>query len=307
MLKIKTLKVLPVKSRYIFDEVSGIPQFKLFAGGSNMKNGDVIDFHDHDFWELVIVHNGLGWHLCEEKKFHISTGNVFMIPLGLRHGYKSVDNLSIYNILFYPEILKTLNNDLRSIPGFQMLFHIEPKMSAERRMRGNLRIDENILPEIVKHINNMFSEQKSQHPGFQTALTAAFLEIVLLISRNCHTADDKYYHHASRISKVISYMEAHYKDALTLESLAKLSGLSLGTFRRRFQEAANMAPITYLLKLRLNKAALILTSTDLPITEIAFQCGFSDSNYFSHQFRKFFGTAPSVHRNRRSGKLPGIL
>ena len=296
-----------MKSRYIFNEISKLKQPRLYAGGCDVKSGDVIGLHDHDFWELVIVRNGLGWHLCEEEKFRISAGNVFMVPLGLKHGYKSVDSLSIYNLLFYPEIFKSLDNDLRAIPGFQMLFHIEPKMQPGRRMRGNLRIDEELLPEIVKYVNAMLSEQNKTAPGFQTALTAKFLALVLLISRNCHVADDKYYHHASQISKVISYMEEHYSEELTLKSLARLSGLSLCTFRRRFSEAADISPIAYLLKLRLNKAALLLAGSSLSISETAFQCGFSDSNHFSHQFRNFFGLAPSVYRSGQPGKLPEPL
>jgi len=288
-----------MRTRYLFRNVSQFNSFGIWVIFNNIKTGDTIGLHDHDFLELVIVEDGTGWHLCEDEKFNISAGNVFMVPLGIIHGYKSIDNLKVFSILFHADILKIFDNDLRKISGFQMLFHIEPQMMPDRRMRGNLRVDEKLLYELVKKLNFMLNEQKKKLPGFQMAQTLSFWEILLLISRNCYSSDDKYYHNASRISKVISFMESHFNEDLPLDSLVRLSGLSRSTFRRHFQETIGESPIVYLLKLRIKKATILLDSTNLSVAEIAFQCGFTDSNYFSHQFRKFWGFSPSAYRNNK--------
>lgn len=57
-----------------------------------------------------------------------------------------------------------------------------------------------------------------------------------------------------------------------------------------------MSPIGYLLKLRLHKAAAMLSISDLSIAAVAFRCGFEDSNYFSRQFRREFDQSPSRFR-----------
>ena len=53
----------------------------------------------------------------------------------------------------------------------------------------------------------------------------------------------------------------------------------------------------YLLNLRLNHAAKLLATTDMPIMEVAIACGFEDSNYFSRAFNKNFHISPRAYRN----------
>ena len=63
-----------------------------------------------------------------------------------------------------------------------------------------------------------------------------------------------------------------------------------------------MAPMEYLKKVRLQKAAAMLLTTNANVTEVAFACGFNDSNYFSSVYHKEFGMSPSqFKRQGRTG------
>ncbi len=74
--------------------------------------------------------------------------------------------------------------------------------------------------------------------------------------------------------------------------------MSERTFLRRFREATGFAPIDYVIRARIRRAADLLADLNagLSITEIAFRCGFQDSNYFSRQFRRYIGTNPRNYR-----------
>jgi AraC family L-rhamnose operon transcriptional activator RhaR/AraC family L-rhamnose operon regulatory protein RhaS len=59
------------------------------------------------------------------------------------------------------------------------------------------------------------------------------------------------------------------------------------------------SPIDHLLHVRIQKATELLAGSDRTITDIAFDCGFTDSNYFTRQFRKTTGHSPSEYRKTR--------
>ena len=65
---------------------------------------------------------------------------------------------------------------------------------------------------------------------------------------------------------------------------------------RASTRALGQAPIDYLIERRLGAAMRLLRETDRPITDIALETGFSDSNYFARQFRRRTGTTPSAFR-----------
>jgi transcriptional regulator GlxA family with amidase domain len=72
--------------------------------------------------------------------------------------------------------------------------------------------------------------------------------------------------------------------------------MSLRTFFRVFQKATGQSPNKYLKRVRLNHAAEKLRSTDETITEVAFACGFNNSNFFSREFNRDYGMSPSTYR-----------
>jgi len=61
------------------------------------------------------------------------------------------------------------------------------------------------------------------------------------------------------------------------------------------------SPIAHLIQLRVNRAATLLRQTGDSVTDIAFRVGFSDSNYFTRQFRRIMGRSPRAYRNQQGG------
>ena len=83
-----------------------------------------------------------------------------------------------------------------------------------------------------------------------------------------------------------------YKN-LTIDELAFLAGMSLSSFKRKFSTVYSDTPNKYITSKRLEKAKNLLTTSDLNISEIAYDCGFSDISYFSKTFKKHYNTSPS--------------
>lgn len=86
---------------------------------------------------------------------------------------------------------------------------------------------------------------------------------------------------------------------LNIEELAFLSGMSLSTFKRKFSSVYGTSPNKYITSKRLEKAQNLLNFTDLRISEVAYDCGFSDVGYFSKTFKHYYGFLPSEVRKER--------
>jgi transcriptional regulator GlxA family with amidase domain len=80
--------------------------------------------------------------------------------------------------------------------------------------------------------------------------------------------------------------------------LARVSGVSEAHFARSFKEAFGIPPHRYLLTRRIERATALLRDTDLPITDIAFQTGWSSLGTFGRTFRDVTGESPGELRAR---------
>jgi transcriptional regulator GlxA family with amidase domain len=103
--------------------------------------------------------------------------------------------------------------------------------------------------------------------------------------------------------KVAELMEANIERTLSLERIAKETGLSRRQIERLFKRHLNCVPKRYYLELRLKRARELLLQTAMPIMDITTACGFQSPPHFSKCYRKQFGYPPSVERQARTRSL----
>lgn len=101
-----------------------------------------------------------------------------------------------------------------------------------------------------------------------------------------------------RLREVIVDMNKNYREKPDLDKYSRLSGLSRGRFMHVFKNSLGVSPYSYILDLRLKRAAELLVLRELTVSEIAFEVGFSDPLYFSRLFKKKYGVSPSYFRNK---------
>lgn len=93
-------------------------------------------------------------------------------------------------------------------------------------------------------------------------------------------------------------MEDNFCYNLKLEEYAQLCNRSLSAFKRDFQKTYDQPPGKWLLERRLTHARMLLSSGNLPISEIAYDSGFENLSHFSRAFRQYFGTPPAAFRQQ---------
>ncbi|MNW37433.1 Bifunctional transcriptional activator/DNA repair enzyme AdaA [compost metagenome] len=101
----------------------------------------------------------------------------------------------------------------------------------------------------------------------------------------------------NRIDRVITYIEEHFSQKLTLDNLAQIASFSKYHFSRIFTSIVGVTPVVFLTRIRLEKAVSYLGNSDLAILQISLLCGFESLSSFNAAFKKYFNSTPSEIRN----------
>ena len=259
--------------------------------------------HSHeDFNELVVVLNGKATHLVNDEEFQVSKGDVFIIGADTSHGYAHVQDFQICNLMFQHNYFFQNDFDIKKTSGFQALFVIEPLISRNRSFHNMLKLDFLEFEKIKRTIADMIGEYTKKEPGYKTLLTGSFYQLATTLSRLYSKTLPHNENHVIGMAESIAYLENHYMEDLTVDVLAKIAGFSPRHFSRRFYEITKTTPLHYILMMRMQKAEYYLSKTDLPISTIAAKCGFSDSNYFSRLYKKYYQINPSNFRRISTGE-----
>lgn len=255
--------------------------------------------HSHEFAELVIVTGGKGLHVTGNDSWELSAGDVFVISGPREHEYRDLRDLRLVNILYQPNQLKMRLLDLPSVAGYHALFTLEPHRRSRQPTKSRLHLTNKELAQIIGRVDRLEAELKAREPGFGFMATAAFMQIIGQLSRAYERSPSPDNRALLRVGEALSHLERNIQQDVNLEELARIAHMSRRSFLRVFQSATGTSPLAWLIGQRIQRACGLLRHTDKRVTEIAFEIGFNDSNYFTRQFRKATGMSPREYRLRQ--------
>ncbi len=256
--------------------------------------------HAHGFDELVIVLRGTAMHMVDGQPFPVKSGDVFVVSGKHEHQYLDMHGLALANILFDSRALQMSQWDIRALPGFHALFALEPLLRAQQKFNNRLHLSERQLNRANELLHDLSREIEIRNPGYRMMARGLFMQLAVFLSRCWSEKPEAESIDLLRLGDAIACIETRFAEKITLEDLARKAHLSSRHFQRIFHECLGRSPIDHLLRVRIQKAAELLRHSDLSVTEIAFDCGFSDSNYFARQFRRIMDCTPRQYRQKRS-------
>lgn len=246
-------------------------------------------FHWHNQWEILRVLDGSMQISLDRQQYALKKGDILLIRGGVLHG--GVPENCVYECLVF---------DLYGI--FRSLEMVKPYLRPFYRQtclpKSFYPVEESsAVSEIVDELMKVFSK-KISCPELETVagLSRLFAWIQNSGAYETHPPQENPVSRTDRIKPVLEYMEHHYNTPLTLDDLAEVAGMNPKYFCRVFRSLTNHSPMDYLNFFRIEQAAYLLDSTDLPVTEVGNRCGFSESSYFTKVFKKYKGTTPVLYR-----------
>jgi len=250
------------------------------------------------------VRHGRGVHVLEGEEYLVAAGVVFVVRTNDVHGYRDMAGLDLVNVVFDPERFLAPDSDLQHLPGYHALFHLEPIFRREHAFQSRLHLGKEQLRYVYDCIEPMADEYAAGRPGYRALVRAHFTLLVGYLARQYAVQPNEESRSLLGFSQVVSYIEGNYQRPVALEALADVAGVSKNTLLRTFRRCYGVSPIDYLIRHRLKRARDLLDRRDLSITDVAFQVGFMDSNYFSRQFRRVYGKPPSLYRRTQAAARP---
>lgn len=247
--------------------------------------------HHHDFHEIVIVEHGTGIHVFNGQPYTISGGTVCFVRDHDRHLYEHTDNLCLTNVLY------------RSPDAFQFLSGLNQLLPQEQDgyYPSHWRVNQSALQQVRAIVSQMENTGEASDTASLANREILFMQLLVLLRKS--SQQDGAVDNDARLNQLISWLEDHYAEEICWESLAERFSLSLRTLHRQLKQSTNMTPQRYLNRLRLIKARHLLRHSDDSVTDIAFRCGFGDSNHFSTLFRREFNWSPRDIRQGRDMPL----
>ena len=270
------MKQKPLKIRKPANSVNignGITMFET------LFRPELIAMHWHDFYEVEFILDGDGEIIYNEKKYPVRPGMIsFLTPLDF-HEIRIKNKLHVLCIQFAPEsINKEILSEFQNVKN-PVIYCSEEQVRRTLTLFNLLR--ENTIPgntgnEYISHV----------------------LELILISFKNdLETSNSTHEQSPTSIQKALLYIHSHFKENPKMGDVAKMLYLNENYFCTLFKEHIGETYKDYLKKLKLEHAKKLIINTDIPLTQISLECGYSSHSNFNRDFKKFFGFSPSEMRD----------
>ncbi|OQO70671.1 AraC family transcriptional regulator [Enterococcus villorum] len=230
---------------------------------------------------LHVVMEGKGTYHVKEQQYHLKKGDLFLIRPGDSTFYLADgDDPWMYCWLSFngPLAQKIIQRSLFKEDQYTM---VSSGISAY--------ID--IILECMHH-----SQEDLVNELELTALTYRFLSLLLKDGGKVGLGEQKVY--SSLVIETVKYIEGHYPHHLTVEEIAQQLSINRSHLSRVFKNQLGTSIKEYLIGVRINRAAFLLSLTNDSVESIAYQVGFNSLVVFSRMFKKTTGETATSYRKR---------
>lgn len=166
----------------------------------------------------------------------------------------------------------------------------------------NLQHDEYFLfntPSLASATNNLMriAMDDNTHKDLMADFALKELLIRLMQTQGSKMLEQHLNKTQSRMGFVVDYIRKNLHQKLNIDQMAKMAYVSHSNFFKMFKQEFGLSPNDFILKERINKAKELLKN-QFSIKEVAFQTGFTDTNYFTRVFKQFEGITPKSFQNK---------
>lgn len=241
-----------------------------------------LSLHAHkNSLEIVYVARGRQTYNVNNTAYTLSGGDVYLtFPDELHSSGESPEEKSVvyWVLIDFTDTGNFLNMESEEGKNFRCRL----QSLKTRKFKGS-PVLKTLLDKIIY---TCFSNSEFKKLLIQSYITEFLINIIEL-EKNSEP------HISENIQKTLEYISRRVKDNITLNELSDLAGLSLSRFKQKFKQEVGIPPAEFILREKVTLAGKLLNSSPKSVTEIAFELGFSSSNYFATVFKRLTGKTPT--------------
>lgn len=251
--------------------------------------------HSHDAWELYYVTHGHGKRTAGDTLWTFAEGDVVLIPPLMHHRWEyepaSADADGCVRYLMaafshqlvercmavFPELRRRLSG--LDFPTDALLFGPESSHAIRQTLRQMEGMDD------LCRLSAMFTLL----PVIFTSSDYTYTGKPMRIERDVR-----------RMQKISEYVMAHYVHPITLDEIARETGMNRSAFCSYFKRCKGMTFSQFVTAYRFNTACQLLKQSSKSISEICYLVGFNDFPHFVRVFTKAMGMSPTKYRKQHT-------
>ncbi len=256
------------------------------------KATESFPLHWHDEIEISFVLSGELSLMLDGEDLAVKAGDVLFINSGDSHYFRPSD-AEVITIIFSPDLLSGTAGSDSIISGVRERLGRLSKTTEHWNAEAK--------EELISYIKELSALSKESF-SYELMVRSIVFRIVAMITDETYnplsekTSISEQSKVRDRIAAVFSYIEAHYKDSISLPDAAEASGYVPTYFSRVFKSCTGMTFYDYLTIFRIRKAEIALVSTSSSIQSIATEAGFSSVKTFDRVFKEQTGISPLKFR-----------
>ncbi len=247
------------------------------------KNNHVLKLppHWHEHTEILFFTKGGCSFFCDGKTFDVNENDIVVINSTQVHSFTAKDGVAEHYCM-----------------------HVTPSFFADVDfenilIQNHISGDEYVIDRIKKIRNRKYIHKKGNDMMIKSHAYALFAYLLRNYSYKGDAEETKKNtDNLKRMELVFSYIDAHYNEEISTETLANLMYVSVSYFCRFFKKVTGTTSAAYISEFRIKKSFLLLENTNMSMSEIAEKVGFDDPNYFSRVFKNVTGITPSEYRKK---------
>lgn len=239
--------------------------------------------HSHpDLVEILLVYEGAGIYIIDRKRYTAKKGDLILYNSNTVHDEYGGNGSDLCTYCLGISNLRLLHLDKNKI--------ISPSLSPI------VSCDDD-FDEMISLFQAIENNSKGPHA---TEITVPLSQALIaktcsIIEKNAVSIEES---NSPLTTKVIKYIDEHYKEEIRLKDIAAATKISIYYLSHVFKADVGFSPMQYVILRRIGEAQSLLINTDLNITHVATIVGYNNSNYFQNVFRKLFGITPGEYRRK---------
>ena len=232
--------------------------------------------------------------------YNVEWGDLVIVNAGEVHSVSGDDNETPAHFVLkiLPELLYISDNDsfeANYLLPFTISGFTHHRLISRNDLQGS---------DVVPLMNEIYSEFHTKPFGYELLIQANINKIFIWILRYWQSQGMQIQQlflqnsqDYTRLKKLFKYVQNHYHEPISVSEMAELCNMNYSYFSRYFKKLTGKTFVEYVNYIRLTEAEKLLFTTNLNITQIAFDTGFSSTSYFIKIFKKYRGISPHKMRS----------
>jgi len=266
-----------------------------------------INLHRHKYIQINYVASGGGFHYINDKGIGIEKGDIFVIPPYVPHAIVKHEgrDLEIFEFEFSTKFILPAGESIEDTGSYMDFAYLEPFIVIEEAVKPKFNLSEKLQHRIEEILYEALCEFKEKRSGYLLIIKALLLKLLVITGRAYSdeikgTEFEKLFiGYKSVVTDAVSYINENYSRDIKLRDAADAVGYSRSRFSYLFKSVLGQTFVEYLTKVRINKAAELLSDGGMSITDISYAVGFNTISNFNKAFKAVMGETPRAYRKNR--------